>query len=95
LIYAAAKAGLDTLTSGFAKAYAPTVRVNSIMAGPFLTDIAKHWDMDAVAKRLRSYPSGRAGEPEEVVGAALYLGSAAASFTTGAVIRVDGGMGIA
>lgn len=95
LVYAAAKAGLDALTMGFAKAYGPSVRVNSIMAGPFMTDIAKHWDMSVVGPRIRSYPMGRGGQPEEIVGAALYLASDAASFTTGAVLRVDGGMGIA
>ena len=94
LIYAAAKAGLDTLTAGFARALGPTVRVNTIMAGPFLTDIARHWDMDIVGERLKSYPLQRAGAPDEIVGAALYLGSDAASFTTGTVLRVDGGMGV-
>ena len=44
LPYDAAKAGLNTLTEGFAKAFGPTVRVNCIMAGPFLTDISKAWD---------------------------------------------------
>ncbi|MHB2028698.1 MAG: SDR family NAD(P)-dependent oxidoreductase [Acidimicrobiales bacterium] len=95
LIYACAKAGLDTLTIGLAKAFAPTVRVNSIMAGPFLTDIAGHWDMSVVGPRIATYPLARAGDPHEIVGAALYLGGPSASFTTGTVLRVDGGMGIA
>jgi NAD(P)-dependent dehydrogenase (short-subunit alcohol dehydrogenase family) len=94
LIYAAAKAGLDVLTMGCAKAFAPTVRVNSIMAGPFMTDIADHWDMSVVGPRISRYPLGRAGEPNEIVGAALYLGGDAASYTTGVVLRVDGGMAI-
>jgi NAD(P)-dependent dehydrogenase (short-subunit alcohol dehydrogenase family) len=91
LPYGAAKAGLNLLTKGFAQAYGPSVRVNAIMAGPFLTDVSEHWDMDAVSKRLAEYPLGRAGEPHEVVGAALYLASAASSYTTGAVLAVDGG----
>ena len=95
LPYAAAKAGLDALTAGFAVAYGPKVRVNTIMAGPFLTDISKAWDMDAAAKVFRGYPLGRAGEPSEIVGAALYFASDASSFTTGTVLRVDGGMGVA
>lgn len=94
LVYAAAKAGLDVLTAGFARAYGPSVRVNTIMAGPFLTDIAKNWDMDVVGARIQGYPLRRAGEPEEIVGAALHLASDAASYTTGAVLRVDGGMGV-
>ena len=91
LPYAAAKAGLNILTKGFAQAYGPSVRVNAIMAGPFLTDISRHWDMNVVQKRLAQYPLARAGRPHEVVGAALYLASAASSFTTGAVLAVDGG----
>jgi NAD(P)-dependent dehydrogenase (short-subunit alcohol dehydrogenase family) len=82
---------LNILTKGFAQAYGPSVRVNAIMAGPFLTDVSKHWDMDAVEKRLAQYPLSRAGRPYEVVGAALYLASAASSYTTGAVLPVDGG----
>jgi len=93
LPYAAAKAGLDALTLGLARAYGPAVRVNTIMAGPFLTDISKAWDLDAVTAGLQhSSALRRAGRPEEIVGAALYLASPSASFTTGATIRVDGGV---
>lgn len=91
LPYAAAKAGLQVLTKGFAQAYGPNVRVNAIMAGPFLTDVSKHWSMEAVAKKSEAYPLQRFGRPEEIVGAAVYLASPASSFTTGAVIAVDGG----
>jgi NAD(P)-dependent dehydrogenase (short-subunit alcohol dehydrogenase family) len=65
------------------------------MAGPFLTDIAKAWDMDAFAETVKRYPLRRAGSPAEIVGAALYLASDASSFTTGSVLRVDGGMAVA
>jgi len=93
LPYAAAKAGLNTLTEGFARAFAPTVRVNAIQAGPFLTDISKAWDLEAFAERARTTIAlGRGGEPDEVVGAALYFASAASSFCTGAVLRLDGGV---
>jgi NAD(P)-dependent dehydrogenase (short-subunit alcohol dehydrogenase family) len=93
LPYAAAKAGLNALTAGMARAFAPAVRVNTIMPGPFLTDISKAWDMEsfeAMAERL--IPLGRAGRPEEVVGAALYLASDESSYTNGSVITIDGGL---
>jgi NAD(P)-dependent dehydrogenase (short-subunit alcohol dehydrogenase family) len=95
LPYAASKAALDALTAGFAQAYGPKVRVNTIMAGPFLTDISKAWDLDAFNQEASKYALRRGGEPEEIVGAALYLASDASSFTTGSILRVDGGMGIA
>ena len=90
--YGAAKAGVNSLTLSLARAYAPKVRVNCIQAGPFLTDISKAWDMEAFERSAKTgIALQRGGEPEEVVGAALFLASAAGSFTTGAVIRVDGG----
>ena len=90
--YGAAKSGLNAITRSFAYAYGPNVRVNCIMAGPFLTDISKAWDMDDFEKRAAtSIPMKRGGQPEEIVGAALYLASDAASFTTGAILAVDGG----
>src|SRR5487761_2247169 len=45
--YGAAKAGVNNMTVGFARAFAPKVRVNCIVPGPFLTDISKAWDMEA------------------------------------------------
>ncbi|GIW13984.1 MAG: short-chain dehydrogenase [Tepidiforma sp.] len=82
--YAAAKAGLNAMTVGFARAFAPKVRVNCIVPGPFLTDISKAWDMEAFKERARtSIPLQRGGEPREIVGAALYLASDASSYTTG------------
>jgi len=90
LPYAGAKAALNIITEGFAREYGPTVRVNGIMAGPFLTDISKAWTAEA---RERSNSAlGRPGRPEEIVTAALYLASPSSSYTTGSVIRVDGGL---
>jgi NAD(P)-dependent dehydrogenase (short-subunit alcohol dehydrogenase family) len=90
--YSAAKAGLEAMTIGFAKAFGPKVRVNCIEAGPFLTDISKAWDLEAFGERAKlTMPLQRGGEPDEVVGAALYFASDASSFTTGAILRVDGG----
>ena len=90
--YAAAKAGLNTLTDGLARTLGPKVRVNAIQAGPFLTDISHAWDMEAFAERARNLIAlERGGEPEEIVGAALYFAAPASSFCTGAVLRLDGG----
>jgi NAD(P)-dependent dehydrogenase (short-subunit alcohol dehydrogenase family) len=92
LPYDAAKSGLNTLTEGFAKAFGPTVRVNCIMAGPFLTDIAKAWDPAILERGMPNHALGRAGRVEEIVGAALYFATDASSFTSGAILRVDGGI---
>ncbi|MDA0364851.1 MAG: SDR family oxidoreductase [Chloroflexi bacterium] len=90
--YGAAKAGINALTRSFAYAFGPKVRVNCIMAGPFFTDVAKHWDLEAFEQRAaKTIPLGRGGQPEEVVGAALYFASEASSFTTGAILAIDGG----
>jgi NAD(P)-dependent dehydrogenase (short-subunit alcohol dehydrogenase family) len=91
LPYAAAKAGLNALTVGFAEALGPTVRVNAILAGTFLTDISSHWDPDWLRERSAHFALQRAGEPGEIVGTALYLAGAASSYTSGAVIPVHGG----
>jgi NAD(P)-dependent dehydrogenase (short-subunit alcohol dehydrogenase family) len=88
--YGAAKAGLHSLTKSFSRAYAPHVRVNCIMPGPFLTDISEAWS-DTTLESLKKLPLGRGGEPDEIVGAALYFASEASSFTTGAVLKIDGG----
>lgn len=91
--YGAAKSGLNNMTTSFARAYGPKVRVNTIMPGPFLTDISKAWDLDDFNERARTdIPLQRGGQPEEVVGAALYFASAASAYTTGAVLKIDGGM---
>jgi NAD(P)-dependent dehydrogenase (short-subunit alcohol dehydrogenase family) len=91
LPYAAAKAGLNALTVGLAHTFGPSVRVNAIMAGTFLTDVSKAWDMDTFAKRAEGFALRRGGQPPEIVGAALYLASDLSSYTTGSILTVDGG----
>ncbi|MGW4124826.1 SDR family NAD(P)-dependent oxidoreductase [Nocardia sp. NPDC004711] len=91
LPYAAAKAGLRTMTEGLAQAFAPSVRVNLIQPGPILTDISTHWSPDVREHMASQVALKRCGEPREIVGAALYLASDLASYTNGAVLRVDGG----
>jgi NAD(P)-dependent dehydrogenase (short-subunit alcohol dehydrogenase family) len=92
VVYGLAKAGLHNLTESFSKAYGPEVRVNCIQPGPFLTDISNAWSDTALEHIAKGISLGRAGEPHEVVGAALYFASDASSFTTGAILRMDGGM---
>jgi NAD(P)-dependent dehydrogenase (short-subunit alcohol dehydrogenase family) len=90
LPYACAKAGLNALTVGLAEAFAPTVRVNAILPGPFDTDVTRGWTDEM---KSGSYvPLGRLGQASEILGAALYLASDASSYTTGSTIRVDGGV---
>jgi NAD(P)-dependent dehydrogenase (short-subunit alcohol dehydrogenase family) len=89
--YCAAKAGLNALTAGFADAFGPKVRVNAIMPGPFYTDISSGWDHEAFDEQRKTFPLRRGGQPDELVGAALYFASEASSFTTGATLVVDGG----
>ena len=87
--YSGAKAALNAMTVSLAHEYGPKVRVNSISAGPFLTDISKAWTEEAREKSDNAL--GRPGRPEEIVTTALFLASPASSFTTGAIVRCDGG----
>jgi NAD(P)-dependent dehydrogenase (short-subunit alcohol dehydrogenase family) len=91
LPYACAKAGLNAFTVGLADAYAPKVRVNAILPGPFRTDLSKAWAPEE-GEKATFVPLERMGRPEEVAPLALHLASDASSFTTGAIIRVDGGV---
>jgi NAD(P)-dependent dehydrogenase (short-subunit alcohol dehydrogenase family) len=91
LPYVCAKAGLNALTVGLAEAYAPSVRVNAVLPGPFRTDSSRSWAPPEGAE-VPFVPLGRMGRPEEIVPIVLHLAGATSSFTTGASIRVDGGV---
>ena len=68
------------------------MRVNAIMPGPVPhDDLARRGTWTCFAERARTFPLRRAGEAEEIVGAALYLASDASSYTTGSILTVDGG----
>jgi NAD(P)-dependent dehydrogenase (short-subunit alcohol dehydrogenase family) len=88
--YSGAKAALNALTTVLALEYGPRVRVNTLSAGPFLTDIAAAWPEEN-RQHTRS-AIGHPGQPDEVITSALYLASPASSYTTGAFLRVDGGL---
>lgn len=88
--YSGAKAALNAMTLGLAREYAPKVRVNAISVGPFLTDISKAWSEEA--RTSASNFLGRPAQPEEIITTALFLASPASSFTTGAIVRCDGGL---
>ena len=77
------------MTLSMAHEYAPKVRVNTLSAGPFLTNIAKAWPEENRKKAANAL--GRPGNPEEVITSALYLASPRSSYTTGTLLRVDGG----
>ncbi|MTV26788.1 glucose 1-dehydrogenase [Nitriliruptoraceae bacterium ZYF776] len=93
LPYAAAKAGLHAITLGMVRAFGPSVRVNAIVPGLFLTDISEAWDPDEHQRTVEDeLPLRRAGQPQEIVGAAMYFATQDSSYSTGALLKVDGGL---
>ena len=89
--YAATKAAIDTLTVGLAKELAPSgIRVNAVAPGIIWSDF--HLDPERPAKLASTIPFGRAGRPEEIAGAVAWLLSEDASYTSGTILRVAGGM---
>jgi NAD(P)-dependent dehydrogenase (short-subunit alcohol dehydrogenase family) len=90
--YHSAKAALNNMTVALAKALGPSVRVNCIMPGAIETDITRQWDMAAFQQIAdKTLALKRIGQPEEIVGAALYFASDASTYTTGAVLSIEGG----
>jgi NAD(P)-dependent dehydrogenase (short-subunit alcohol dehydrogenase family) len=87
--YAGSKAALNAISVALAQEFAPEVRFNVISPGGFYTDIARSWapDPDVVVPQATLQ---RYGRPPEIVTAALYFASDASSYTTGALLRVDG-----
>jgi NAD(P)-dependent dehydrogenase (short-subunit alcohol dehydrogenase family) len=91
--YAAAKAGLITLTQALAMEWAPAVRVNCVTAGLVRTvDADAHYgDEAALAAVAATVPIGRMATPDDIAGACLLLASPLAGYVTGASLVVDGG----
>ena len=92
--YAGSKAALDTLAIGLAKELgAEGVRVNSVRPGLVETEIhATTGDPDRARKLGAATPLGRPGQPDEIAAAIVWLLSDAASYVTGAVLDVSGGL---
>lgn len=101
--YSAAKAGVNSFTQWLAvhlaQEYSPAIRVNAIAPGFFLTEQNRFLlteqetgELTARGQRIVDHtPMGRFGEPEDLLGAVLWLLSPASAFVTGIVVPVDGG----
>ena len=95
--YAAAKAGVHTLTQSLAKELAPKIRCNAIAPGPIPTEVfmeaigLTEEMLPAVAEQLQ-IPMGRLGLEDDIAPAAIYLASDAAQWVTGQVLTVSGGL---
>ena len=87
--YGAAKAAINAMSVSLAHEYAPTVRVNTLSPGPFLTDATRDWPEEARASL--PIPRGRAADPPDIVTAALFLASSGSVNVTGTLVRCDGG----
>ena len=90
--YAASKGAIDTMTIGLSKELAPhNIRVNAVRPGLIDSDFHLHATPGRVERMMPMVPMQRAGAPDEVAGAVLWLASPAASYVTGAFIEVTGG----
>lgn len=91
--YAASKAGLIGLTKSVAKELSSrSVRVNCVTPGFITTDMTASLNDELKAQMTQAIPLGRIGNPEEVAVAVAFLASDAASYITGEVLKVNGGM---
>ena len=88
--YGSSKAALNAMSMSLAHEYGPKVRVNTLSAGPFLTDIAKAWTQEM--REVNPSPRGRPGDPPDIVTSALFLASPASVNVTGGMVRCDGGI---
>jgi NAD(P)-dependent dehydrogenase (short-subunit alcohol dehydrogenase family) len=90
--YAASKGGIDTMTVGLAKELAPdNIRVNAVRPGLIESDFHQYATPGRVERMMPFVPMQRAGSPDEVAEAVLWLASPAAAYVTGAFIDVSGG----
>jgi NAD(P)-dependent dehydrogenase (short-subunit alcohol dehydrogenase family) len=90
--YSASKAAVHQLTRHLAKEMAPKVTVNAIAPGPFPSKMMRATLEQFGDDIAHAAPMKRIGQPSDMAGAAIFLASAAASYITGAVLPVDGGL---
>ncbi len=91
--YGTAKAALSFLTGNLAQDFAPKIRVNGIAVGSILTEaLAGFMNEELERQMLAKTPMGRLGDVEDIAACALYLASPAASYVTGEVYGVNGGL---
>jgi 3-oxoacyl-[acyl-carrier protein] reductase len=92
-VYAASKAAVIGMTMAAAKELAPkNIRVNAVAPGFIDTDMTRQLPADKYSERLKSVKMNRIGTPDDIANAILFLASDSASYITGQVIGVDGGM---
>jgi 3-oxoacyl-[acyl-carrier protein] reductase len=93
--YAASKAGIIGFTKALARELGSrNIRANTVVPGYVKSRLTDALPEDATRAMLDSTPLGRLGEPEDVAGAVRFLCSEEAAFITGAVLLVDGGLGM-
>jgi 3-oxoacyl-[acyl-carrier protein] reductase len=91
--YAASKAGIIGFTKSLAKELGPrSITVNAVAPGFVLTDLTADLPEELVRQAIESTPLRRMGQPEEIAHAVAFLASDLASFITGEVLTVDGGL---
>ena len=97
-VYSVTKAAIVMMTKSFAQELAPdNIQVNAIAPGFIKTRFSRAlWDNEGINQRITDHtPAGRMGEPEEIVGAAVYLASPESDFMTGQTMIIDGGVSLA
>jgi 2-deoxy-D-gluconate 3-dehydrogenase len=92
--YAAAKTGILGLTRALAVELAPTIQVNTVLPGWFETELTRGTRASPRGDEIRRTPTGRWGEPVDLVGPAIFLASPASDFVTGVALAVDGGYAV-
>ena len=92
-VYAASKGGVDAFTRSLAKELGPSgIRVNAVAPGCILTDMCAGYSEAELKALAEEAPLGRNGTPEDVAGAVAFLASEKASFITGQILGVNGGL---